>query len=96
VSGRGDLVADVASGRQKLDTVKDEDLPEPIRKMEPAARKVHVEAQSAKRRELNDALAALVEKRDAYVAEQRRKEPAKSGDSFDRAVEKTIQSQIKR
>lgn len=96
VSGRGDLVADVATGRQKIDAVKDDELPEAMRKMDPAARTAHVAAQGAKRKELNDKLAELVKQRDAYVIAQRSKEPAKSGDSFDRAVEKTIQAQIKR
>jgi len=36
----------------------------------------------------------LVKKRDSYVADQRKKAPARSGDSFDRAVEKTLQTQI--
>ena len=30
ITGEGDLVADVANGRQKLDTLKDEELPESV------------------------------------------------------------------
>jgi hypothetical protein len=36
----------------------------------------------------------LVKKRDAYVTDQRKKAPARAADSFDRAVEKTLQTQI--
>ena len=36
----------------------------------------------------------LVKKRDAYVADQRKKAPARAADSFDRAVENTLRTQI--
>ena len=35
MTGRGDLVTDVTSGAQKLDSVKDEDLPDTLRAMKP-------------------------------------------------------------
>ena len=41
-------------------------------------------------------MAELVKKRDAYVAEQRKKAPAKPANSFDRVVEETLKAQIKR
>ena len=47
------------------------------------------------RNALNQKLAALVEKRDAFVAAQRDKSPAKAS-SFDRVVEDTLKAQIKR
>ena len=34
----GDLVADVTSGRQKLDSVKDDDLPDNLRTLKPEQR----------------------------------------------------------
>src|SRR5258707_15844650 len=36
VTGEGDLVSDVASGRQKLGAVKDEELPEKLRALNPS------------------------------------------------------------
>jgi hypothetical protein len=41
-------------------------------------------------------MTVLVGKRDQYVLEQRKKAPARAGDSFDRAVEETLRAQIKR
>ena len=38
----------------------------------------------------------LVKKRDQYVAEQRKKAPPRTADSFDRAVEETLRAQMKR
>ena len=96
ITGRGDLVADVAAGRQKLGEVKDEDLPDSLKSLSATERKAHLDRQMAERKALNDKLSDLVRKRDAYVAEQRKKQPATTGDSFDRAVEATLKAQIKR
>ena len=41
-------------------------------------------------------MSELVKKRDPYVIEQRKKEPKKPGDSFDRVVEETLKAQIRR
>ena len=96
VTGRGDLVADIAAGRQKLDSVKDEDLPDNIRALNPEQRQAAIDKNSAERKVLNTRIAELVKKRDAYVTEQRKTAPAKPADSFDRAVAETLKVQIKR
>lgn len=96
MTGRGDLVADVAAGRQKLDGVKDEDLPDTLRTLKPVERQAAVDKNLAERNTLNERLATLVKKRDAYVIDQRKKAQARSADSFDRAVAETLKAQIKR
>ena len=63
--------------------------------MTPEQRMDEVNRQMNQRKELNDKLAALVAKRDKYVAEQRAKAPPKAS-SFDRVVEDTLKAQIKR
>jgi Mg-chelatase subunit ChlD len=95
VTGGGDLLADVNAGRQKLGSVPDQDLPDDMRAMSSGERQAHLDRQMTQRNSLNGRMAALVKKRDAYVAEQRSKAPARPADSFDRAVEKTLRSQIK-
>ncbi len=95
ITGDGDLVADVASGRQKLAAVKDEDLPDAVRALSPAARQALLDRQLTERKEINARLTALIKKREAYVVAARAKTPAKA-DSFDRAVEETLRAQIKR
>ncbi len=67
VTGRGDLVADVGAGRQKLDSVKDDDLPDALRAMKPAERQVVIDKNAAERKTLNERMAELVKKRDRYV-----------------------------
>jgi hypothetical protein len=96
VTGRGDLVADVVAGRQKLDGVKDEDLPDSLRAMKPAERQAAIDKNQAERKVLNARLSELVKKRDAYALEQRKNAPARPADSFDRAVAETLKAQIKR
>jgi hypothetical protein len=96
VTGRGDLVADVTAGRQRLDSLKDDDLPDALRPMKPAERQAAIDKQMTERRELNAHLSELVRKRDQYVLDKRNTAPAKTGDSFDRAVAETLKAQIKR
>lgn len=95
VTGGGDLVADVASGRQTLDAVKDENLPDSFRALSPQQRAAALEKQMGARRELNAKLAVLVAKRDRYVAEQQAKSAPKTS-SFDRVVADTLKAQLAR
>ncbi len=96
ITGGGDLVADVAQGRARVDSLKDEEIPEKMRTMKPAERQAHIDALKETRAKLNGELEGLVKKRDQYVLDQRKKEPAAKGDSFDRAVETTLRKQIVR
>lgn len=96
VTGGGDLVADVASGSKKLDAIKDDELPETLQKLSMKERSAELDKQMAARKELNAKLAALVTKRDAYVAAQRDKTAAPKTSSFDREVEATLKVQLKK
>jgi uncharacterized protein YegL len=95
ITGGGDLVSDVDAGRRKLDTVKDEELPESLRKLPPAQRSAMLEEKLKARAALNAKLTGLVAKRDAFVAEHWAKAPPKQS-SFDRVVEETVKKQIAR
>ena len=63
--------------------------------MKPEQRVDKVNRQMSQRKALNEGLAALVAKRDKYVADHRAKAPPKAT-SFDRVVEDTLKAQIKR
>jgi hypothetical protein len=95
VTGEGDLVSDVAAGRRRLDAIKDDELPDNLRALKPEQRADELNQQMKQRNALNEKLAALVAKRDRFVAEQRGKLPAKTS-SFDRVVEETLKAQIRR
>lgn len=94
VTGDGDLVADVKAGRTSFSDIKEDDLPPILRAMKPEARMDEINRQMTQRKALNEKLAALVAKRDKYVADQRDKAPKAS--SFDRVVEETLRAQVKR
>jgi hypothetical protein len=96
ITGDGDLVADVAAGRQALSAVKDEELPETLRTMKPEERQAAISKQSAERKALNERMTGLVKKRDTFIAEKQKAQPARTADSFDRAVQSTLKTQIKR
>ena len=95
ITGGGDLVSDVGAGRRKLDSIKDDELPETLRKLPPEQRAAVLEERLKIRNALNAKLAGLVAKRDAFVAEHRAKAPPKQS-SFDRVVEETLKKQIAR
>ena len=95
ITGGGDLVADLAAGRQKLAAVKDDELPDAVRTMSAAERQAYVDKQQASRKTLNERMAKLVKQRDAYAAEQTKKAPKPAADSFDRTVAETLKAQVK-
>jgi Mg-chelatase subunit ChlD len=95
ITGSGDLVADVTAGRQKLGSVKDDDLPDNLRSLNADARQALIDKQMTERKALNEKMTALIKQRDVYVAEKRKASP-KMADSFDRVVEETLKAQIKR
>ena len=96
VTGGGDLVADVKNGTQKLDAIKDAELPEGLRGKSAKEKQDMIEQRSQERGKFEDAMVELVTKRDAYVAEQSAKQ-SKDGasDSFDTAVKETLIEQLK-
>ena len=60
VTGAGDLVADVVAGRQKLGSVKDDDLPDSLRSMSEAERRTLIDKQMTQRKTLNARMSELV------------------------------------
>jgi uncharacterized protein YegL len=95
VTGDGDLVSDVAAGRQKLASLKDDELPDNLRTLKPEQRAAELDKQMKDRKALNEKLAGLVAKRDRFVADARIKSPLQAS-SFDRVVADTLKAQIKR
>ena len=58
-------------GPQKLDGIKEDELPDNLRKLKPEQRTAELDKQMKERNALNEKLAALVPKRDKYVTKQR-------------------------
>jgi hypothetical protein len=97
VTGEGDLVADVAAGKAKVEDIPVESLPAPLRALEPEARTEAVKQQVAKRADLERQMKELVTKRDALLADERsRLEKSGAKDSFDGTVAKTVREQAEK
>jgi hypothetical protein len=97
ITGDGDLVSDVASGRQDLAAIKEDELPDNLRSLKPQERREQIAKRLNERGKINERMTELVKKRDAFVAEQQKQQLAgKPADSFDQAVQKTLRAQIKR
>lgn len=90
----GDLVGAVENGSVKLKDVKDEELPEDLKKMSPEERQKYVDAKIAERAELRKKIEELDGKREKFLAEEREKKGGKDG--FDSAVSKAIHEQAEK
>ncbi len=91
----GDLLQSIENNSVKLDAVKDEDLPDDLRKLAPEARKQEVEKRLAARKQLRAEIVALAKKRDDYLLSERKRQTGKQ-DGFDTAVATALKAQLMR
>lgn len=97
IQGRGDLLADLAEGTVKLDSLKEEELPADLKGKSAEERKAFLDERQTKRTELNRQLDELVRKRGDFIQQEKaRLAKEGKGDSFDQKVEETIRQQTKR
>ncbi|HYX40542.1 MAG TPA: hypothetical protein VE821_02530, partial [Pyrinomonadaceae bacterium] len=82
-------------GSVKLDAVKDEDLPDDLRKLSKEERKKEVDKRLAERKQLREQIVTLAKKRDDYIAAERRKQTGHR-DGFDTAVATALKEQLSR
>jgi hypothetical protein len=88
-----DLVDGLREGTVDLDKMKEEDLPEPMRKMSLEERKAYVEAKAAERAKIQKQIAELNVEREKYVAAEREKQGLDSADTLDAAMIKAVRDQ---
>ena len=97
VQGRGDLLADMADGAVKLESVKEAELPPEMQKMSAEERKAYVAKQQETRAALNQKLEGLARQRADFIeAEKKRLVKDGKGDAFDLKVGEIINEQAKR
>jgi hypothetical protein len=91
----GDLLQSVENGTLKLDSLKEEDLPDDLQKLSPADRRKEVERRLAERKKMREEIVTLSKKRDEFIAAERKKTSAgKTG--FDTAVATALKEQMAR
>lgn len=91
----GDLLQNVENGSVQIDKLKEEDLPQDLRKMPAEQRKQEIEKRLAERRELRTQIVALSKQRAEFIAAERKKSGTKDG-GFDAAVSTALKEQLKR
>ena len=97
VTGHADLVQSIELGSVKLKDIKENKLPDKLKKMKPKEREDYIKQQSAKRTEIQKKLTELVKKRDSFVIAERKKLAGKGKkDAFDEKVAEIITEQAKR
>jgi Mg-chelatase subunit ChlD len=96
VQGAGDLVADLAEGKVKLDELKPDELPENLKNMNDTERKEFIGKQQARRTGLNSQLGELVRQRDTFIRTEKEKLAKEGkGDAFDLKVAEAINEKLK-
>ncbi len=91
-----DLVDAITDGKVELSKIKEEDLPENMRKMNVDEQKKFVEQQLASRRKIQEQINTLNGERNTYVAEKRKEMASESGEkTLDQVLVEAIRTQAK-
>jgi hypothetical protein len=89
-----DLVDAVNSNKVNLEDLKEEDLPEKMKKMNKEEKKTYIDAQAKQRVTIQQRIQELNEQRKKYVAEEMKKRQLQ-GDTLGSAVIKAVRDQAK-
>jgi hypothetical protein len=92
-NGNWDLVDAIRSKDFDLKKLKDEELPDELRKLKPEERAAYIEKKSKERDEISAQIKGLAAKRDAYIKEEVQKRGLDTNKAFDQAVQKSITEQ---
>jgi Mg-chelatase subunit ChlD len=89
---RGDLLQDIENGKVKLEEVKEDALPDDLRKMSNSEREKKVAARLSERKAVRGQIMELSKQRSAYITAQRARSGKKGG--FDEAVSAALSEQL--
>lgn len=91
----GDLLTGLENGSVKLESVRNADLPDDLKELEPAARQKEIEKRLTERKKLREDILKLSKLRDEFIADARKKQPGKPT-GFDSAVANALKEQLSR
>jgi Mg-chelatase subunit ChlD len=91
-----DLLADIKAGKVKLDTLKDEELPEELRKLPKEKRQAYLDELEKKREALRQEALKLAKERDEFTKKKLEEEGKKAKEGFDQKVEELLRKQAKK
>jgi Mg-chelatase subunit ChlD len=90
----GDLLQSIENGSVTLESVKTEDLPDDLKKLDAPARKKEVEKRLAERKAIRAEILNLGKQRTAYIEAEQRKNTGSTQNGFDRAVADALKTQL--
>ncbi len=90
----GDLVQDIENEKIKIEDVKEEDLPDDLKKLSPEDRKKEIAKRISDRVKIRAEILELSKKRDVFIADERKKQGRQNG--FDSAVADALREQLLR
>lgn len=90
----GDLLQSIENESVKLDAVKEDELPDDLKKLSSAERQKEIEKRLAERKKIRDEIIVLSKQRDAFIQEAKRKTGKQDG--FDAAVSNALREQMTR
>jgi hypothetical protein len=94
---KADLVEAVISGKVKLKDIKDEELPESLRKLSLVEKKAYIKGKDKERAAIQSEISKLSKQRTKYIAEQKRKQSESTPkNTLDAAIIKAIRTQAKK
>ena len=94
---KADLVEAVRLGRVKLKNIKNEQLPESLRKLSLDEKKAYVKGKGKERAAIQIEISKLSKQRSKYIAEQRKQESeSKPKNTLDAAIIKAVRAQAKK
>ena len=88
-----DLVDALKEGKVKIEELKDEDLPESMRKMSAAEREAHVQTHAKARAEIQKQIKTLNAAREKHVATARKELAEKGENTLDAVIIKAVRAQ---
>ena len=91
-----DLLDDLKEGRVKLGDIKDDQLPDDLKKMKPEERKAHVEKLQKDREDLKKKALDLDKKRLDFIAKKLAEDKGKAKDGFDNQILDTLRKQAEK
>ncbi|HKA05852.1 MAG TPA: vWA domain-containing protein [Gemmataceae bacterium] len=91
-----DLLSDIKAGKVKLESLKDEDLPEELRKLSKEKRQAYLDELDKKRDKLREEARDLAKKRDEFTKKKLEEEGKKAKEGFDQKVEELLKKQAKK
>jgi hypothetical protein len=91
-----ELVNDLGHNRAKLSEIKEAELPEELRKLQPAEREAFVKAKQAQRQAIQKQIDELAAKRQAHLVEEMKKVQQKGQSGLDLPLYETIKAQAGR